>query len=229
MSTKTCSSCGKVVDESLVFCPDCGGNEFIAAANNDGQSYQQPNYQQPNYQQPNYQQPNYQQPNYQQPNYQQPNYQQPNYQQPNYQTPAYQQPGAVVNDGSGKGVASLILGIISFMSSLSIFGLSMSFIFGSKTDQAREAVKFGELIGNNFKDLLKSVDSYKELIAMIKGIIVVWGLAILIPALIGAILGLTALKSKRKGLAVVGIILCAIAAIVAAIFMFNMLSQYDKI
>jgi hypothetical protein len=78
--------------------------------------YQQTGYQQPPYQQPPYQQPPYQQPPYQQPPYQQQQYQtpppQPEYQyQQNYQQ--YQEPE--VKKSSGMAIASMVLGIVSFI------------------------------------------------------------------------------------------------------------------
>lgn len=82
-----CNNCGAQIPDGSPFCPSCGAQQTQQQAQ---QGYQQPQqgYQQP-YQQQGYQQP-YQQQAYQQP-YQQQGYQQP-YQQQGYQQP-YGQPG----------------------------------------------------------------------------------------------------------------------------------------
>lgn len=73
----------------------------------------------------------YEQTNYEQPNFAQPNYSQPNYGQPNYGQPAY---GTnTKKPGNGMAIASLILGIISFVffcSCCNIIFAIMSVIFG---------------------------------------------------------------------------------------------------
>jgi len=80
-----CKNCNAEIDNSSVFCINCG----TPVETEPVKEQPQPVYQQQSaYQQPVYQQ----QPAYQQPVYQQPAYQQPAYQQPVYQQPVYQQP-----------------------------------------------------------------------------------------------------------------------------------------
>ena len=211
MSKRTCNVCGREVNDNVVFCPDCGNNSFTTVEEPEQPAYQQP--EQPAYQQP--EQPQYQQPA-------QPQYQQPQYQQ-QYQ-PAYQNPQYSVTEKQGKSIASLILGIISFLAALPVFNLSLSFITGNKTDQYKYAYDFGKMLGNTFKDTLTSAKSMNDLMALLKGIIIGYGMVIIIPAVIGAILGILGLKNKKKGIAIAGLILCGISLIIGLVYIINMMN-----
>ena len=101
---KQCSNCGNFVEDNAKFCTSCG------------QTITEPVYNQP--QQPNYTQP--QQPYYNQP--QQPNYNQP--QQPVYNPQPTYYNNNQMNPSTGKAVASLVLGILSFF----LFGIVFSII-----------------------------------------------------------------------------------------------------
>ncbi len=92
-----CEKCGTQCADGTAFCNNCG-----AALNNANAGATQATYQQPQYQQPQYQQPQYQQPQYQQ--------------------PQYQQPATTKQPGHGLAVASLVLGILSFIVAAVICG-----------------------------------------------------------------------------------------------------------
>ncbi len=112
-----CNRCGAENQAGTRFCTNCGADLMEQT-----QAEQQAISQQPTYQQADYQQPNYQQPTYQQ------QYQQ-QYQQPNYQQPMYQQPMANTDPGRGLAIASLVLGIVSFLCFPAITGV-LGIVFG---------------------------------------------------------------------------------------------------
>lgn len=118
-----CNKCGTDNQAGTRFCSYCGA-ELTEQAQ---QEQKQADFQQPTYQQ-SYQPADYQQQNYQQNNYQQPIYQQP-YQQQYYQQPMYQQPMTNVDPGKGFAIASLVLGIVSFLCFPAITGV-LGIIFG---------------------------------------------------------------------------------------------------
>ncbi|MEE0061342.1 MAG: DUF4190 domain-containing protein [Acutalibacteraceae bacterium] len=95
-----CNRCGTDNQIGTRFCTNCGADLMEQAQHEQNQAgFQQPTYQQFDYQQNNYQQQPYQQ----------------QYQQPYYQQQMYQQPMTPAEPGRGFAIASLVLGIVSFI------------------------------------------------------------------------------------------------------------------
>lgn len=133
-----CPSCGALVGENDNNCAQCGAllkstppaTETVAepAVESVVEPAVEPTQNQTQYDQPDYNQPVYQQPDYQQNGYSQPDYQ-PVYQDP-YQDP-YQQPIPVqppVDPGKNFGIASLVLGIVGFITCCCPFASALSAI-----------------------------------------------------------------------------------------------------
>lgn len=99
-----CNHCGAENQQDAKFCAGCGADLTEQSQVQAQQMYNQPDYQQ------------------------QQMYNQPDYQQPSYQQPMYQ-PAETGDPGRGFAIASLILGIVSFLCLPAITGV-LGIIFG---------------------------------------------------------------------------------------------------